>query len=157
MGISKPRLYLAFGNKAELFARALERYRREQSAYIFDAIGAPTARKVAERMLRRALEMQRAAHDAQHRFASQSEVAAAETQPLLELRKAQKEVSESALSARFSKADDFREVSQEIPPRAIARYLIAVVQGLESRRACGADDQELQEIVDVVLRLWPGS
>ncbi|MFX5336334.1 TetR/AcrR family transcriptional regulator, partial [Acinetobacter baumannii] len=58
MGITKPSLYAAFGNKEALFHKALDLYEREKLAYMKSALEAPTARGVAERLLRGALEIQ---------------------------------------------------------------------------------------------------
>lgn len=51
MGITRPSLYAAFGNKEALFRQALDLYERDKLTYIGDAIEAPTARAVAERLL----------------------------------------------------------------------------------------------------------
>src|ERR1043165_2433188 len=50
MGINRPSLYAAFGNKESLFRKALDRYgeRRDMG----EALNAPTAREVVERLLR---------------------------------------------------------------------------------------------------------
>ena len=56
MGITRPSLYAAFGNKESLFRKALDLYEREKMAYIGQALAQPTARKVAETMLRGAVD-----------------------------------------------------------------------------------------------------
>ena len=57
MGITKPSLYAAFGNKEALFTKALDLYEREKLAYVGEGLKAVTARGVAEHFLRGALEM----------------------------------------------------------------------------------------------------
>src|SRR5687767_3693461 len=52
MGITRPSLYAAFGNKEPLFRKALDLYQREKLAYVGRALGQPTARGVAEVLLR---------------------------------------------------------------------------------------------------------
>ena len=44
MGINRPSLYAAFGNKEALFRRALDRYAEGPAAYTREALNAPTAR-----------------------------------------------------------------------------------------------------------------
>src|SRR5919106_4393971 len=44
MGINRPSLYAAFGNKEQLFRRALDRYVDERMTFIRTAIEEPTAR-----------------------------------------------------------------------------------------------------------------
>ena len=55
MGINRPSLYAAFGNKESLFRQVLERY-ESRAGYACDALAAPTARGVAERLLYGAAE-----------------------------------------------------------------------------------------------------
>src|SRR5690242_2106841 len=51
MGINRPSLYAAFGDKESLFRKALARYAEGPNAYIGEALAAPSARQVAERLL----------------------------------------------------------------------------------------------------------
>ena len=50
--ISCPGLYAAFGNKESLFRQALDRYFQGPASYLQEALKEPTARAVAERLLR---------------------------------------------------------------------------------------------------------
>ena len=52
MGINRPSLYAAFGNKEELFGKVLDRYAEGPTGYMAQALRAPTAREVARRFLR---------------------------------------------------------------------------------------------------------
>src|SRR5438132_8746393 len=58
MGINRPSLYAAFGGKEALFRKALDRYAEGPAGYVRDALAAPTARAVVERMLRGAVALQ---------------------------------------------------------------------------------------------------
>src|SRR5947209_3799427 len=51
MGINRPSLYAAFGNKEALFRKALDRYAEGPACYVRQALDEPTARAVAERVL----------------------------------------------------------------------------------------------------------
>ena len=50
MGINRPSLYAAFGNKKSLFRKVLDRYSKGPSVYLSEALREPTARAVAERV-----------------------------------------------------------------------------------------------------------
>src|SRR4051795_13399894 len=52
MGINRPSMYAAFGNKEALFRKALDRYVEGPAAYTRKALDEPTARAVVERLLR---------------------------------------------------------------------------------------------------------
>ena len=49
MGITRPSLYAAFGNKEALFRRALDLYQQEKLAYVRKALEQPTALKSLRR------------------------------------------------------------------------------------------------------------
>src|SRR5687767_6665585 len=51
MGINRPSLYAAFGDKKALFRKALDRYMEGPAAYVREALNEPTARAVVERLL----------------------------------------------------------------------------------------------------------
>src|SRR5579859_5199475 len=57
MGINRPSLYAAFGNKEELFRKALDRYRNGPAGYVRESLDAPTARAVVKRLLTGAADM----------------------------------------------------------------------------------------------------
>ncbi len=52
MGITRPSLYAAYGNKEELFRKALDLYDEKYLAFTRDALDEPTARAVVERLLK---------------------------------------------------------------------------------------------------------
>ncbi|MEM6411097.1 MAG: TetR/AcrR family transcriptional regulator [Pseudomonadota bacterium] len=57
MGVQPPSLYAAFGNKASLFAKAVERYSATDGGFMEEALrGAPTVAKGLERLLVSAAE-----------------------------------------------------------------------------------------------------
>jgi len=58
MGINRPSLYAAFGGKEALFRKVLDRYAEGPAGYVREALAAPTARAVVERMLRGAVALQ---------------------------------------------------------------------------------------------------
>src|SRR4051812_14994467 len=58
MGITRPSLYAAFGNKEALFKKALDLYETQKLAYMGEALNQPTARGVARRLLEGALANQ---------------------------------------------------------------------------------------------------
>lgn len=57
MGINRPSLYAAFGDKEALFRKVLDRYLDGPAAYTREALKAPTARAVIERLLRGAVDL----------------------------------------------------------------------------------------------------
>src|SRR4051812_4655418 len=60
MGINRPSLYAAFGNKEQLFRRALDRYQTGPQSFLTEALSEPTAREVVEAIFSGFVRMQRA-------------------------------------------------------------------------------------------------
>src|SRR3954465_13916988 len=58
MGINRPSMYAAFGNKEQLFRKALDRYATGPAGYVCAALEAPTARAVVEKLLQGAINSQ---------------------------------------------------------------------------------------------------
>src|SRR5262249_7668294 len=59
MGMNRPRLYAAFGNKEALFRKALDRYLAGPQGFMAEALKEPTARAVAEAIFSGFIRMQR--------------------------------------------------------------------------------------------------
>src|SRR6202166_3627556 len=51
MGINRPSLYAAFGDKEALFRKFLDRYAEGPAAYVHQTLKEPTARAVVKRLL----------------------------------------------------------------------------------------------------------
>src|SRR3954465_7832302 len=56
MGINRPSLYAAFGNKESLFRKVVQRYVNGPASYVAVALQEPTARAVAQKLLKGAAE-----------------------------------------------------------------------------------------------------
>src|SRR5260370_10885940 len=59
MGINRPSLYAAFGNKEQLFRKALDRYRTGPMSFLTEALRKPTVRAVVEAIFSGVVRMQR--------------------------------------------------------------------------------------------------
>src|SRR5437899_2320898 len=57
MGINRPSLYAAFGNKEALFRKAIDRYVEGPASHVREAIHEPKARAVVERLLRGSIDL----------------------------------------------------------------------------------------------------
>jgi AcrR family transcriptional regulator len=155
-GISRPSLYLAFGNKEALFKKALERYTHVKLDFIYRAIEAPTARGVAEGLLRGMLAMQTSETDPKGCMGVINSVACgAEAESSRADVLALGLVIKNALIARFQRARDDGDLSPGADPVTITVYLIAILQGTALQAGAGAGCQELKSLIDGTLALWP--
>ena len=156
MGITKPSLYAAFGNKEALFHKALDLYEREKLAYMRSALDAPTARGVAEKLLRGALEIQMSNCDPKGCLGVISMSACGiEAESIKAEVVKRRSSSEAALIARFEKARAEGDLPETIEPVALVRYLTALLQGLSVQAGSGATCQELGQLVETSLSVWP--
>lgn len=156
MGITKPSLYAAFGNKEALFHKALDLYEREKLAYMKSALEAPTARGVAERLFRGALEIQMSTCDPKGCLGViSSATCGAEAEPIKAEVVKRRASSEAALIARFEQAQAAGELPDGMTPAALTRYLFAILQGLAIQGVSGATCEELSQLVETSMAVWP--
>ncbi|MES1247544.1 MAG: TetR/AcrR family transcriptional regulator, partial [Actinomycetota bacterium] len=158
MGINRPSLYAAFGTKEELFERALDRYANGPQAYESAALGLPTAREVAEALLRGAAERQTGA-DTPHGCLA---VLGATTHPddespVARALIAARSAGELAVRERLERAQREGDLPADADPAELAAYLRTVIYGLTVKAATGATREELDDVVDLALRVWPTS
>ena len=157
MGITRPSLYAAFGNKEALFRKALDLYEREKLAYIGAALEAPTARGVAERLLRGALEMQITGSDPKGCLGVINSVACgAEAESIKAEVLLRRASSEAAMLERFKRAKAEGDFPEHIEPAGLVSYLTALCQGLALQGGGGASPADLERLVETSLGLWPG-
>jgi AcrR family transcriptional regulator len=156
MGITKPSLYAAFGNKEALFRKALDLYEREKLDYMGKALEAPTAREVAERLLYGALEMQMSSCDPKGCMGVINSVACgAEAESIRAEVLERGAVAKRALTERFELAKEEGDLPAHIDPAGMTSYLIAVVQGLALQAGAGVACTDLKALIDTCISTWP--
>jgi AcrR family transcriptional regulator len=157
MGITRPSLYAAFGNKEALFRKALDLYEREKLAYVGEALKAPTSRGVAERLLRGALEMQTSDCDPRGCLRVISSVACgAEAESIREEVIARRSSSHRALLERLRRAKAEGDLAADVDPEGLSNFLGAILQGMALQAGAGATPKQLAALVDTSLAMWPG-
>jgi AcrR family transcriptional regulator len=157
MGITRPSLYACFGNKESLFRQALDLYETEKLCYVKTALEAPTARGVAERLLRGSLAMQCSENEPQGCLGVISTVAGVtEAECIREEVLARRASSNAALLARFVQAKEEGDLPDGIEPEAMACYLSTVMQGMAVQASGGATRETLERLVQTTLAMWPG-
>lgn len=157
MGINRPSLYAAFGNKEALFRKALDLYERQQAATMTSALAAPTARGVAERLLRGAIERHRSGTGPKGCLMVNQAVAGGAGAEAIKDEVALRLASmETAILRRFERAKADGDLPDDIEPAALVRYFTAISQGMAVQAGTGASAAELEGLVETTLRVWPG-
>lgn len=156
MGITRPSLYACFGNKEALFRKALDLYEREKLAYVGAALAAPTAREVAERLLRGVLRTHCGGTDPQGCLGVIATVACGvEAQSIRQEAIARGASAEAALIRRFVHAREEGDLPAQYDPQAMAQYLTTLLQGLAVKAGAGAPREALERVIAVSLETWP--
>ena len=157
MGITKPSLYAAFGNKEQLFRKTLDLYEAEKLAYMREALRQPTARAVAEHILRGAVAAQTSSCDPKGCLGVIGTTACGlEAESIKAEVIKRRETSTAALIDRFHQARVDGDLPAAIEPEALAQLLFAILQGMAVQAGMGATRDELTRVVDTSLQLWPG-
>jgi len=156
MEISRPSLYAAYGNKEELFRKALERYGEGPSSYERDALAQPTARAVAEGLLRGAADVQTdPATPAGCLAVLGSTYCAEESSPIGKTLIAFRLAGHAATRERFERARADGDLPANADPKALTHYIGTVVCGMAVLAASGVTRKELERVIELTMRAWP--
>jgi AcrR family transcriptional regulator len=156
MGITKPSVYAAFGNKEALFHKALELYENEKLAYTREALKQPTARAVAEHFMRGAIDAQTSTCDPKGCLGVISATACgAEADSIKADVIKRRASSQAALVERFVQAKRDGDLPDHIDVAGLTSYLFAILQGMAVQAGSGATRSDLESVVDTSLKMWP--
>jgi AcrR family transcriptional regulator len=156
MGINRPSLYAAFGNKEALFRKALDRYAEGPACYVRQALEQPTAREVAQRLLDGAIDLLTNPKNPRGCLAVQGALACGDAAASLKNELASRRLAtEAALRRRFGRAKRAGDIANSANPADLARYLATVMHGLSVQAAGGASRRELQKVAKLALQAWP--
>src|SRR5579863_8518042 len=128
LGISRPSLYAAFGDKQSLFRAALERYAAGPASYVAAALGQPTAREVAGQLLRGAADLQAGSRNPGGCLTVNGAIACgSEAEPVRQALNAHRTGGVALLHRRLEQAKLQHDLPKDSDPAALARFVSAVV------------------------------
>ncbi|WP_329383963.1 TetR/AcrR family transcriptional regulator [Streptomyces sp. NBC_01716] len=156
MAITRTSMYAAFGNKEELFRKALRRYAEGPAAYVGLALKEPTAREVAAAILAGSARTTTLPGRPAGCLSVQGSLAAGTAgRPARDTLAAWRDEALSHLNERFRRAVDEGDLPGDADTALLARYLMTVANGIAVQAAGGADHDELRRVADAALRSWP--
>jgi AcrR family transcriptional regulator len=153
MGIEKPSLYAAFGDKEQLFRQVLDHYQKGPANMPLAALQEPTARRVIERLLRESADagsdpkLPRGCLYVQGALACGSDSDCIRTELI-----SRRAAGEALLRRRLQRARKEGDLPKKSDPAALARYIMAVLHGMSVRSSAGASRKELRGIAETALR-----
>ena len=159
MGINRPSLYAAFGNKQDLFRKVVERYTSAQggpAAGFCIALAQPTARAVAESILRGSVDGLLCKKNPRGCLLVQGSMACGSSadkvhRELVTLR-AQ---NEAVIRDRFTRAVTEGDLPKGSDPEALAKFISTVTAGLSVQATSGATHEQLSAVVQIAMQAWP--
>ncbi|MDA0634575.1 TetR/AcrR family transcriptional regulator [Nonomuraea sp. MCN248] len=156
MGISTTSMYAAFGNKEELFRKALQRYSEGPSAYLPRALEEPTALGVATAILTGVIRATTRPAAPRGCLGVQSALVTGDSGGgVRDLLAAWRNDGCARVRERFQRAVDDGDLPPETDPGLLARYVTTLVFGIAVQAASGVGRDELQAMADAALRAWP--
>ena len=155
MGINRPSMYAAYGNKEELFIKALDRYAQAGVTRVATCLGDGTARQGIERMLRDMVTRYTDLSGPGSCFVTQRPMQLSETcQRDFEARRA---ILEITIRKRIEQAITEGELDTSLAPPDLARFYSVIIQGIALQAQHGGTRDQLMGVVDVAMQSWPVS
>lgn len=157
LGINRPSVYSAFGNKEELFAKALVKYIEGPIAYLNEVLSEKTSREVVRKMLMQSVDLLTSLDHSKGCLVIQSSVSSE-----LEAAGIQQKIVESLnqneenIKERFKQAIKEGDLPETCDAALLAVYVTTVHKGLSIQAANGAAKEALYGVVETVMQGWPG-
>lgn len=155
-GVKRPSLYSAFGNKEELFRRALERYADHYLTYMTEAADQPSSRAMAEHMLRGVVELTTRFSENLGCLGVNGALTCSEaSEPIYRLLVEFRAGGETRLRQRLEEFQAAGDLPDTADCAGLATYLMAVIHGMAVQAKSGVSREGLDKVVDQTLAGWP--
>jgi AcrR family transcriptional regulator len=156
MGITKPSLYAAFGNKEELFRKAFDTYLDGPAGYARLALQQPTARAVVENLLYGEVDAVTDPECPAGCLSINGALTCGEAADSIkqELR-TRRAAWEEDLRLRLDQAKTEGDLPTTADTAALARYIATMMQGIAVQAVGGTTREDLKKIAEMVLATWP--
>jgi len=156
MGINRPSLYAAFGNKESLFRKVLDCYARGPADYVRKALDQPNARAVAEALLYGAADrLTNSAHPRGCLMVGSALACGDEADPIRKELATRRVQGQDVIRQRFKRAIIDGDLPPDVDPGDLARFVSTVIYGMAVQAAGGATRANLRRVVKTALRSWP--
>jgi AcrR family transcriptional regulator len=156
MGMNKPSIYAAFGNKEALFNQALDKYVSGPSGFVKEALAEPTSYLVAKTFLTKAVDLLTQHQNPRGCMIVQGALSCGPEAEMMQKKLiAYRANLEESFKKRFDLAKNNRDLPDDANSSALAKYIATIHQGISVQASSGASKDELMCIVDMVMQSWP--
>lgn len=156
IGVQRPALYAAFGNKEALFLKALERYYERYQGFVPEALQQPTAKDVVSHLLNHAVDL--VTRFPEHAGCLGVHGALAGTDDAQGIRQAVfdfRAKGEAQLRERFERAQAEGDLPASADCATLAAFVCAILHGMAVQAKAGFSREKLQAVVAHALSTWP--
>lgn len=158
MGIASPSLYAAFGSKEGLFKAVLDHYEARRLGYKAAMLSARTAREAVEQLLYGMIDLVTDPSEPPGCLLLQGGLTCgADTQDIPQELARRRAQMEEGLQARLARGIAEGDLARGADIGALARYFVAVCNGIAVQATSGAGREELRQVADLALKAWPAS
>ncbi len=156
MGITRPSLYATYGNKAELFGKALDLYDETYMGFACEALAASSSREVVRLLLAGFILMVTDNGQPRGCLSTNGALAcSAAADPIKVELLRRRSVLEAALCRRLERARAEGELPEREIAADLARYVMTIAGGICVQAASGAARAALERTATIALRAWP--
>ncbi len=155
MGINRPSLYAAFGNKEELFRKVLDRYQAFACDLQNPAFEAPTAREAVVAILQSSATALTDPRNPGCLAVVGALAGGDESEGVRQQLCATRSGREELIRARIERGMTEGDVPPGTDATALARYIATVINGMSVMARGGSTAVELHEVAVMALRAWP--
>ena len=157
MGITRPSLYAAFGNKETLFHRALDHYEDTHMGFAREALAAPTAIETIRQLLYGYADLQTGPEHPPGALETNGALACSTAaEPVKKMLIERRAADEQALAVRLERARAEGDLPVDCDAAALAQFVTAVACGMAVKAASGAKRRALHGVIETALRAVPG-
>ena len=156
LGINKPSIYAAFGNKEELFRLALARYVTGPVAFVAAIKKQATARQVVESFMLQAVDFFTNKDTPNGCLIVQAALTCGQTSSAIQQElMAYRKHFEAGFAERFEQAKRDGDLPQQADSKKLAKYIATIHQGMSVQASTGATREELLGVAEMALKSWP--
>lgn len=152
MGINRPSLYNAFGDKHALYMEALARYRDLHGAKMRVALeSAPSVKEGFRRIFRDLITESTEGCCRGCMIVNSTVELCLISKPVAAFVRETDGASKRAFAAALERAQQGGDITPDKDPEALATYLYSAIQGLQVRAKAGDDPKALEAIAELAL------
>ena len=156
MGINRPSLYAAYGNKEELFRKALDRYGEGPISYFAKALQETTARAVIEKLLYSSADLLSDPHNPRGCLVLQGALCGSDgAKSVRQDAQSRRLKGQDLIRCRFERAKTEGDLPASVDAADLARYVSIVMNGLSVQATNGAKCDEMKRAIEIALKALP--